>query len=236
MTEDDLIERLWAKRKEDKTMTREEIAGALRPRVVRSLNVFKMYVWLYLAALMATLVIQGVNFQGYRSNITMLTIHMLVAGAALGFAGFGIHIAGAIGRLDRMSDSLADTVRRRLSFFRGKYKAWLWACSASLLLLTWAVTTMIDNMGGTYPINKPIVFFGTLTVMFFGSYAVLRASHIPVVRDLRAVLEDLEAQILQKTKQVDLLQRRWQRWTWVALLIAIVFALLGAWLAVRGVG
>jgi hypothetical protein len=236
MTNDDLIERLWAKREEEPKMTREEIARALRPRLGRSSNILKFYLWFYLGALLATLVLQGINLAGYRTNATMLAVHAAVTVAALSFVAFGIHMAGAIGRLDRMDEHLADAVNRRLAFFRGKYEVWLWACSVSLLLLTWAINTLVDNADGTYRINKPFVFFGTQAVMLFGMYAVFKAAHLPVVRELRAVLEDLKAQMMGHTEAADALKERWRRW-WVVLVVFLtIMLLLGVWMAVRRLG
>jgi len=236
MPDDDLIERLWARREEEPKMTREEIARALRPRLGRSSTFLKFYLWVYLGVLLATLVLQGVNFAGYRTNVTMLTVHALVTAAALGFVAFGIHLVGEVGRLDRMDERLAEAVSRRLAFFRGKYEVWLWACSVSLLLLTWAINTFVDNANGVYRINQPLVFFGTEAVMLFGMYAVIKASHRPVLRELRAVLEDLEAQITGHTEAVDASRAR-SRWWWLVLVVFLAaMALLGLWMAVRGVG
>ena len=89
---DDLIERLWANRQEEPPMSREQIVSALRPRVGRTTLTLKSILWTYLAALLATLLLQGVNLAGYRSNPTMLTVQVIVTVLAVGSTAFGIHL------------------------------------------------------------------------------------------------------------------------------------------------
>ncbi len=229
--DDRLIERLWAQGKEEPKMSREAIIRALRPRVAGSTRRLKMYLWLYLAMLLATLVLQGVNIAGYRNNATMLAVHGVVLAVAVGLSAFGIHMFGEVGRLDRMDERLAEAVDRRLSLLRGKYERWLWACALSAWMLAWAITTLVDNAGGVYRINKPLVFVGTSAAMLIVVYGSTKVAHQLVVRDLRAVLEDLEGQILDHTAAVDQTARSW-RWKSVVLgVVLFLLALLGLWLA-----
>lgn len=213
-------------------MSREQIANALRPRVWRATWILKLYLWLYLVVLLVTLVLQGVNLAGYYSNPTMLTVHAVVTALTVGSIAFGVYLMGQVGRLDRMDESLAEAVKGRLEFLRGKYEMWLWVCAATLLMLTWAVTTLVDNADGVYRVNQPGVFVGTLLVMFFGGYSVLKVAHMPVLRELRAVLEDFESQLLGRTAALDKLKVKWRRWSWVLVVLGTLLALLGIWRAV----
>ncbi len=229
---DDLIDRLWAERQEEEPMSREQIVSALRPRVGRVTRTLKIYLWMYLAMLLATLVLQGVNLAGYSSNTTMLTVHVLVIALAAGFTAFGIHLVGQVGKLDQMDASLSEAVTQRLAFLRGKYEGWMWICAATLLLLGWAISTLVDNADGIYRINKPWVFTSLLLVMFFGGYAVIKGAHFPVLRELRAVLEDLEAQFLGRTGAVDELKLKWRRWSYFLVVLMTLLLLLGIWRAI----
>lgn len=228
---DDLIERLWADRKEEPPMSREQIVKALRPRVGRTTLTLKMMLWTYLVALLATLLLQGVNLAGYRSNPTMMTVQVIVTVLAVGSTAFGIHLMGQMGRLDKMDENLADAVKGRLAFLRGKYEVWMWVCAATLLMLSWALNTMIDNQDGVFRINKPWLVCGLGLVMFFGGYAALKGAHVPVLRELRAVLEDLEAQLLGRTRAVDEFKLRWRRWGYVLVVLLTLLMLLGLWMA-----
>ncbi len=231
MEDDKLIERLWAKRKEEPKMTREEISNLLRPRVGGFSRTLKRYVWMYLGVLLATLVLQGVNLAGYVTNATMLTVQLAVTVAAIGFAVYGIYLMGEARHLDRMDESLGEAVRRRLAFFRGKYDWWLWACAASLLLLNWAIGTMVDNVDGTFRINKPLLFIGINAVMFFGMYGILKLSHFPFVREMRAILDDLDAQMTDRTREIDEWKIKWKRWGKIATVLLFLLLLYGVWKA-----
>jgi len=115
------------------------ICVAARPKVAGSSLTLKTFLWLYLAMLLATLVLQGVNLAGYRTNPAMLVVHGVVLAAALGFTAFGIHLYGEVGRLDRRDEKLVDAVERRLHLLRGKYEVWLWICAVTAWMLAWAI-------------------------------------------------------------------------------------------------
>ena len=234
MTSEDEIERIWARQTEDKEMTREEIAQALRPRVARRTRQLWWNLWIYLGALGVTLVLQVLNLVGYRDNAQMFAIQAVLTALALGLFAFGLRLAGRLGRIERMDADLAVAVSERLAFLRGQYEAWLWACAGALLLLTWAINTLVDNANGTYRINKPIVFVMVELIVFPGMYVALKAAHEGLVRELRAVSEDLEAQMLERTQDVARFGARLQLWRWIAIAGLTLLFLLGIWMAVRG--
>jgi hypothetical protein len=231
MEDDNMIERLWAKRREETKMTREEISNLLRPRIGGFSRTLKLCVWMYLGVLLATLVLQGVNLAGYVMNATMLTVQIAVTVAAIGFAVYGIYLMGEARHLERMDKSLGEAVKQRLAFFRGKYEWWLWACAASLLLLSWAIGTMVDNVEGTFRINKPLLFIGINAAMFFGMYGVLKLSHLPFLREMRAILDDLEAQMTDRTREHDEWKIKWKRWSRIATVLLLLLLLYGVWKA-----
>ncbi len=61
---------------------------------------------------------------------------------------------------------------------------------------------------------------------------MLKGAHVPVLRELRAVLEDLEAQFLGRTIALDEQKLKWQRWSYVLILLLTLFLLLGIWRAI----
>jgi len=234
MTDNDLIERLWDKRSEDQVMSRDEIAQALRPRVARGSRTMKVHLWTYVAVLLVTLVVQGVNVAGYWPNATMRALQIALTLGALGRAVFAVHMVGAVWGLDRTDEPLAETVERRLAFLRGKYEVWLWASAASLLLLIWGLNTLVDNAQAEFRINKPLVFCAVQVVAFLLTYGVLKVAHMPVVRVLLAVLEDLEAQIVDRTNAARDWERTARRWKWAVLAVCIALLALGVWKALHG--
>jgi hypothetical protein len=220
---------LWKEREEEPTMTREELAEAMRPRLGRSKWLLHSNLWFYLSALLVTLVLQGVNLAGYRNNAAMLAVQIAVTVLAVILTVCGIALMRQVGRLERFEESLTEAVKRRLKFFGCRYEAWLWACAVALVLLAWAFSTMIDNVDGVYRINRPVVFVGVNVAMLLIVYGALKAKQATAVHELRAVLADLDAQILDRVTSVDAWRRRW-RWGWWFLLVVLAASvLLGLW-------
>ena len=234
--EKDIIQDLWERGTgKEKRMSREAIEQFLQPRVKRNVFHFKFLVWFYLFVLAAIFVLQGINIVGYQSNPLMLAVQAGLTLIALTFFAYGIHLVEEIGRIDRADESLVALVQRRLRFYRTKYEIWLWMIAGTALLLSYAVNTMVDNVGGHYRINKPVVFIGTSLAMFFGLYAVSKLAHYPVVTELKAFLHDLEAQVTEQTVKVQKLKKTLRLWGIVLAVILTLLALWGLLLALQGV-
>ncbi len=230
---DDLIERIWREAPEERPMSHEQLIGMLEPRVERSSRTLRNYVWTYLLVQMATLVLGGANLVGYRSNPVMLCIQVGVVLAALGFAAYGVRLHGEVRGLERMDETLEAALRRRLAFYRSNAATWMWLAALSLVAFAFALNSLIDNADGGYRINHPLVFVGVQVAMVLVFVGACRLAHEPQLRELRAVLADLEAQILDRTKVVERDLARWRRW-WMALAALLVaLAALGAWMAWR---
>jgi hypothetical protein len=231
--DDGTIERIWRKAGEERPMSREEIAGLLTPRVRRSARGPNHIVWLFLGVQLAALVLASVNVPAYRANPLMLSVEVGIGVLALACAAFGIHLHGELRALEDPGVSLAETVRRRLAFYRGRWALWPWVAAVSTALLAFALTSLIDNQDGRYPIHKPAVFVGVNVAMVAVVALSVRLVLEPHERELRAVLEDVEAQLLDRTRAVDRERRRWRVLQLVLFVLLAAFAALGAWLALR---
>jgi xanthine/uracil permease len=229
----DVIQDIWERGTgKEKKMTREMIEQFLQPRIKRNVFQQKMFVWIYLFALAATLVLQGINIVGYQSNPLMLAVQAGLTLIALTFFAYGIHLVQEIRRIDRADESLVALLRRRLRFYRTKYEIWLWMTAGTVLLLIYAVTTMTDNIGGHYRINRPGVFIGTSLAVFFGMYAFSKIAHYPFITELMAFLHDLESQVTEQTVRVRELKKTWRLW---AIIFAITGTLLFLWGLLRAI-
>ncbi len=216
-------------------MTHEQLTAVLEPRTERSSRVLIAYLGTYLLVQVATLLLAGANMAGYRSNPLMLGVQIGVALAALGFAAHGVWLYGGMRRLQRMDETLAAALRRRIAFYRTNATTWMWLAALSLVALGFALSSLIDNVDGAYQINKPLVFVGVQVVMVLFLVASFRIAHEPFLGELRAVLGDLEDQVLDRTKRLDQDQARWRRWRIALAVVLALLLVLGAWLAWRGV-
>ena len=57
----DIIQDLWDRGREEQTMTSAQIQTLLEPRIRRNAFSLRMWIWLYLAVLVLTLILNGIN-------------------------------------------------------------------------------------------------------------------------------------------------------------------------------
>jgi hypothetical protein len=153
----------------------------------------------------------------------------LTAGALLLFGG---HIHNELRRIARADESLMDALERRLAFVHGKYELWLWAAALTCVLLAFALTTFIDNEGGVYRINKPLVFGGTIAGMLLFIYGSGKLATWAPVHEMRDALLDLKE---GTSERIAAAPRRRRIVLWVMLVLALVLtatAVLGLLVAV----
>ncbi len=225
------IQEIWNKGKEARKMSKAEIQHVLRPRVRRSVFPLKMWIWLYLTVLAVVLILQGINIAGYWTNQTMLGVHIGLTLITLGFLGYGIYLAGALERLERVDEDLVTILRRRLRFYRTKYEVWLWMAAGACVLLAFAVISVIDNQDGHYYVNRPVVFVGVQIGMLLFLYGTFRLSHYPFMRESKALLKDLEHQVTEATEHFDTFKVKWRLWGAVAALILTALLVWGLLMA-----
>ena len=215
-------------------MSLGQLTALLEPRVERGSRNLLHLVWTFLAVQMATLILGGANLVGYRSNPVMLAVEAGVVLAALGFAAYGVNLHGKVRRLERMDETLESALRRRLAFFSSYASTWMWIAAFSLVVFTFALNSLIDNADGNYPINKPAVFVGVQVAMVLGLVVSFYLAQEPRSRELRAVLADLEAQVVDRTEAVDRELERGRRWRMLLAILLTAALALGAWVAWRG--
>jgi hypothetical protein len=227
---EDLIESLWERGQDRRPLGREELASALRPRLERGTRRLRVHLWMFLGILLATLVLGGVNIALYWDVPAMRTAQLALTALVLGLALYAIRMLTDPGLADRPTDPLLESVRRRLAFLGPRFEAWMWTASLSVALLAFAVSSVVDSDIG-FRINKPAVFVGVNVAMLAICYASLKLSFLPIVRELRATLQDLEDQLLERTADVDRWKQGLRRWHVALVVLLVVLMLLGAWLA-----
>jgi hypothetical protein len=230
----DPVQELWSKGKAAEVpMTRQEIVDLLRPEMRRMRLPFPVHLWFYIAFLAAVSWVDVANLFAYRTNPLLLTVQAAVTVltlAILVYTGFVLREARGLERLD---DDLASIVRRRLRFFETHYRVWLWLAAVSVSLGGWAVSTLVDNAGGQYRINRPGTFVATLLGAIVLVYAALRVAHQRFLAESRAILHDLEGQVLDETRTLPDRRARWKRIQQLLIVLLVILLVLGIATALR---
>ena len=226
MTED-IIQRLWDEGRKEPTMTKAEIQALLRPHVRKNAFGLGFLLWVYLVFIAGTLVCEGMGIYAFRTNPVMLAVLITMALFTLGFLAYGIHMVGELASIDRGDDSLVTVLRRRLRFYGRKHDLWLWMVAFTLVFLSFAVSTMLDCEDGSYRINKPGLFIAFTTLQLLFGYTIFKIGHYPLLRELKAILSDLEHQVTVGTEQIKVLKRRWRWWSVLLAILGVVFLILG---------
>ncbi len=231
---EDLIEEIWQRAPEVPPMSEQQLLMELEPRAKRGSRALLTQAWCYLILQAGTLLLASLNIATYRADPVMLSVEIGLVVLALVFGAYGVHIHGEIRRLDRRDENLEASLRSRLTFYRSNAKAWMWLAALSLCAFSFALNSFIENVDGHYPINKPLVFILIQVAMVLIAVLALSMTHGPQLHEVRAVLEDLQAQRLDRTLAVDRERERISRWSVLLVVALSIFAALGAWLAWRG--
>jgi hypothetical protein len=224
---DDILQEIWDKERKEPKMSRAEIQAVLRPHVRKNAFGLRFLVWIYMAFIAGTLVVQGMAIYAFRTNPVFLTVHAVLTALTLGILGYGIHLSGELGAMDRGDESLVAVLRRRLRFYRTKYEIWLWMLALTLVFLTLAVTTTLDNQDGQYRINRPAIFICFTIAQFLFAYAIFKAGHYPLLRELKAILSDLEHQVTTGTERIKDLKKTWRLWSVLLVILGTILLILG---------
>lgn len=231
---DDRLKDLWASSTtEDRTMSTQDIARVIAPGIGRSARSVRWFVLIYGALLAATVALAVANMAGYRGNTTMVAVHAAAALVAAMLALFGWRLLRTLDGLDRSTESLVATLRRRLAFLSVPLEAWLWSAGVTIALLGFEVNALIDNQGGTYRVNHPVEFGIVLAVQVLIVYAAGKVRQRPAIGELRAALHDLEVGALEHSPRVEALRRRWRAWHWLLVVVLVLGVLAGLMMWLR---
>lgn len=194
--------------------------------------VMLFYLGVYLLMLAATILIECLNLSGYRGNSAMMEVHSGVLAVSVFFTGYGIFLIRKIVKMDRSSDELTTSLKKRIIFFQVHYEVWLWIVAFTTLLLTFSINSWVDNDQGHYRVNNIALYAILEGGIFIFVYLMMKLAHYPLVKELRSHLSDIERQTSESTDRFENQKKKWRWWAVAGMLI--IMALL-ACVAIAGI-
>lgn len=229
MEENNLIE-TWEHKEhvpENEKLDREMISNYLKPKVSKVNWTFTFNLVFYLAALLAAIIMLSMNIYGYRTNPVMLTVESGLLLVSLIFLGYGIYIFIKIREINNFSKDLQDLLESKIKFLRFHYEIWLIITALVVWILTFALSTLVDNQDGFFPIYRVGFFVKVSVAMIVFIYAIQKLSAEISLRNLKAFLIDLEASSLEKTEVFEQRKRKIRFIFIVGLIILIALLVAG---------
>jgi hypothetical protein len=227
---EDIIQEIWDKGKSQKReLSVQEIEQALRPDVRRQSFAIRMYIWIWLVVLAGTFVLNVLNIVGYLGNSIMLLTQIGLALLAVAFGIYGTHLLREIRVMDRADESLILLLKRRVRFYRTKFEIWNVMMATSLVLLTFATNSYVDNENGHYRIGRVDLFIIFSAVQFAFMYGINKIAQYPIRKEMKIFLSDLEANVMEGTQTLVVFRKRWRLWVIVLFIIGVILLLIGIW-------
>ncbi len=211
MENGDLI-RIWKEGNEEvlknRRFERSELEAFLKPKINKAALHLNLNILVYMAAQLAAMILIGFDLYGYRSNPVMLAalIPMLILCSA--FFGYGVFLLSYIWQINRGHFDLVTAINKKLKVYRTHYEAWMWIGAVSLLFLTFALNTLVDNDQGTYRINRPVFFAVICLLVVLFIYGAQKIAQFVAVRQIRIYLEDLQNDVLQGSHRLQAVRRK----------------------------
>jgi hypothetical protein len=229
----DIVQDLWDRAQEEEPMTTAQIQSLLEPQIRKNAFSVRLWIWFYLAVGLVTLILNGINIFGYWGNPGMRMVQVSTSIIMLGFLGYGVFLLTDLARIDGSDENVLSTLRRRLRFYQTKVEIWMWIVALTVYLLGFAINTMVDNQNGEYRIHQPALFVGISVGMILFMYAAMKIAQYPLVRELMAIVSDLENQVTEGTDQLAILKKNWRWWSVLLSIVLTLFLIWGLILAIQ---
>jgi hypothetical protein len=230
MEDRDIIQ-AWKEETEDvlknRRLPRSQIEALLKPKVRKAALSVDLNIVLYLIVQLAAITLIGLDLYGYRSNPLVLGLLIAMLAMCSSFLGYGVFLLSHIRQISSGSFDLATTISKRLNVYRTHYEVWMWMGAVSCLLLSYALNMLIDNNEGTYRINRPVVFVVTSLLGLLIVYMAQKATQSMTTGRMKAYLEDLHNELLEKSKQVEEGKRRHRIRIAILVIVLTVLLILG---------
>lgn len=206
-------------------LDKEMIINYLKPKVSKVNWSFYFNLLFYIAALIACIVLLSMNLYGYRTNSVMLTVQAVLLLYSLLFLGYGIFIFMKIREINNFSKDLRELLETKIKFLRFHYEIWLIITAFIAWILSFALSTLVDNQDGSFRINHPGTFVLISMGMLCFIYIVQKLSAEFSLRNLRSFLRDLETNSLDQTASFEHRKKK-MRWIIIASFIILTVLLI----------
>ena len=226
--EDNNLINIWEQNKhvpENEKFESAMITDYLKPKVSKVSLTFSFNLIIYLLALLASIVMLSMNLYGYRANPVMLTVELGLLFLSLVFLGYGVFIFMKIREINNFSKDLHELLMAKIKFLRFHYEIWLIITAVVVWILTFALSTLVDNQDGIFRINR-VGFFIIISVgMLVFIYAVQKISAEVSFHNLKALLTVLETNDMAQTESIERRKRK-LRWIYLAAFIILTALLI----------
>ena len=226
--EDNNLINIWEQQKDvpdNEKLENKMITEYLKPKVSKVSWTFLFNLVFYIAALVASVIMLSMNIYGYRENPAMLTAESGLLVLSLIFLGYGVYIFMKIREINNYSKDLRELLKSKIRFLRFHYEIWLVITALVVWILTFALTTLVDNQDGFYRINRVGMFLTVSLGMIVFIYSIQKLSAGLSLRNLKVFLADLEESSMARTEQFEH-RRKKSKWLYVAAFLILTLLLL----------
>lgn len=208
-------------------LDKDMITKHIESKASKASRTFTFNLLTYLAALMASIILLSMNIYGYRSNPVMFWVEIGLLFLSILFLGYGAFIFIKLRDINNFTKDLHDLLNEKLKFIKVHYEIWLVITALIVLILSFSLNTLVDNQDGFFRINKVKMFILVNIVIFVFIYAGQKIMLASSTSLLRAYLNDLKANYLDQSNQIES-RRRKLKWVYIILgLILLTGFILG---------
>ena len=212
-------------------LDKDMITKHIESKASKASRTFTFNLLTYLAALMASIILLSMNIYGYRSNPVMFWVEIGLLFLSILFLGYGAFIFIKLRDINNFTKDLHDLLNEKLKFIKVHYEIWLIITALIVLILSFSLNTLVDNQDGFFRINKVKMFILLNIVIFVFIYAGQKIMLASSTSLLRAYLNDLKANYLDQSNQIES-RRSKLKWVYVIfgliLLIGFILVILKA--------
>jgi MFS family permease len=171
---------------------RVQMDRLLKPRINRLSTYVNFLLFTYVLAQIAAVILLSLNIHGYQGNLTMQAVSGILILLCLLFLFAGRHLFTSFRKINKKNGDILGLLKNQIIFFRHKFESWNFIAAATLWILVFAFNAYVDNVDGTFRINKPFFFIAVSMAMMVFIYAVNKSAAFTIFKETQVCLSELE--------------------------------------------